>query len=83
MAHHVLGGRERAKHIDIRKHFAHDSEAVQNRHMCLYQMIQIWTENQLVDILTKGLQLAQFERCLYRLLGESSGVKEGLRDLGL
>ena len=23
---HVSGGRERAKHIDIRKHFAHDSE---------------------------------------------------------
>jgi hypothetical protein len=24
LANHVIGGRERAKHIDIRKHFAHD-----------------------------------------------------------
>ena len=28
---HVIGGRERAKHIDIRKHFAH--EVIQNREM--------------------------------------------------
>ena len=30
----VIGGRERAKHIDIRKHFAH--EAAQLRHLRLY-----------------------------------------------
>ncbi len=30
---HVIGGRERAKHIDIRKHFAH--EVIQNGHMNL------------------------------------------------
>ena len=29
----VIGGRERAKHIDIRKHFAH--EVIQNGHMRL------------------------------------------------
>jgi hypothetical protein len=64
-SNHVLGGRERAKHIDIRKHFAH--EAVQNGHIWLYQ---ISTEHQLADLLTKPLQLGPFERCLYSLLGE-------------
>ena len=64
-SNHVMGGRERAKHIDIRKHFAH--EAVQNGHMRLYK---IPTEYQLADLLTKGLQLGQFEKCLYSLLGE-------------
>ncbi len=62
---HVLGGRERAKHIDIRKHFAH--EAVQNSHIWLYQ---ISTEHQLADLLTKQLQLGPLERCLHRFLGE-------------
>ena len=62
---HVLGGRERAKHIDIRKQFAH--EAVQNGHIWLYQ---ISTEYQLADLLTKPLQLGPFEKCLYSLLGE-------------
>ena len=62
-ANHVIGGRERAKHIDIRKHFAH--EAVQNGHMRLYK---IATEFQLADILTKALQVHQFESCLHGLL---------------
>jgi hypothetical protein len=56
---------QRAKHIDIRKHFAH--EAVQNGHIWLYQ---ISTKHQLADLLTKPLQLGPFERCLYSLLGE-------------
>ena len=30
-SNNIIGGRERAKHIDIRKHFAH--EAVQNGHL--------------------------------------------------
>jgi hypothetical protein len=66
----------------VRKRFAHEALAVQNGHMRLYK---IQTEYQLADILTKGLQLAQFERCLYSLLGENptAGGKEGLRDLGL
>ena len=64
-SNHVMGGRERAKHIDIRKHFAH--EAVRNGHMRLYK---IPTEYQLVDLLTKALQRGQFERCLFSLLGE-------------
>ena len=33
---HIIGDRERAKHIDIRKHFAH--EAIQNRHMRLIRV---------------------------------------------
>ncbi len=32
----VIGGRERAKHIDIRKHFAH--EEIQNGHMKLIRV---------------------------------------------
>ena len=69
-SNHVLGGRERAKHINIRKHFAH--EAVQNGHMRLYQ---IPTEFQLADILTKALQLGPFERCLYSLLDEDPPLR--------
>ena len=64
-ANHVMGGRERAKHIDIRKHFAH--EAVQNGHMRLHK---IATEHQLADLLTKPLHRRPFERCLYSLLGQ-------------
>ncbi len=62
-ANHVIGGRERAKHIDIRKHFAH--EVVQNGHMRLYK---IATEFQLADISTEALQQHQFESCVDRLL---------------
>ena len=49
---HVNGGRERVKHSDILKHFAH--EAVQNGHM---RVCKIPTEFQLADLLTKVLQL--------------------------
>ena len=38
----IIGGRERAKHIDIRKHFAH--EAIQNGHMT---MVKVPTTSQL------------------------------------
>jgi hypothetical protein len=62
-ASHVIGGRERAKHMDICKHFTH--EAVKNGHMRMYK---IATEFQLADILTKALQLHQFESCLHGLL---------------
>ncbi len=63
-SNHVMGGRARAKNIDIRKRFAR--EAVRNGHMCLYK---IPTEYQLADLLTKSLQGGQFERCLFSLLG--------------
>ena len=59
-ANHVIGGRERAKHIDIRKHFAH--KAVQNCHMRLFK---IATEFQLSHILTTALQVHQLELCLH------------------
>ncbi len=38
---HIIGGRERAKHIDIRKHLAH--EVIQNRHM---RLIRVPTDEQ-------------------------------------
>ena len=65
-ANHVIGGRECAKHIDIRKHIS--SDVVQNGYMCLYK---IPTEFQLVDLLTKVLQLNQFEVCLHGLLEDA------------
>ena len=55
---HVIGGRGRAKHIDIRKHFAH--ETIQNRQM---RLIKAETSSQLADIFTKPLQLQQFIAC--------------------
>ena len=38
MGNNVIGGRERAKHIDIRKHFAH--EVIQNGVMQLINLIE-------------------------------------------
>jgi hypothetical protein len=45
---HIIGvqSRERAKHVDIRKHFAH--EVMQNRHMRLIRVPP--TDEQLADI---------------------------------
>ena len=60
---HIIGGRERAKHIDIRKHFAH--EVIQNRHM---RLIRVSTSDQLADVFTKALPLPQFERCVLGLM---------------
>ena len=68
-----MGGREGAKHMDIRKHFAHD--AVQNRHMRLHK---ISMDHQLADLLTKPRNRCAFEHCLYNLLGKdppSAGEK--------
>ncbi len=61
---HILGGHERAKNIDIRKHFAH--EVIQNRHM---RLIRVPTDEQLADIFAKELPFPQFERCLMGLMG--------------
>jgi hypothetical protein len=61
---HIIGGRERAKHIDIRKHFAH--EAIQNRHM---RLIRVSTDEQFADIFTKALPFPQFAKCLMGLMG--------------
>ena len=59
----VIGGRERAKHIDIRKHFAH--ETIQNGHM---RLVRISTASQLADILTKGLHAPQWQACVEGIL---------------
>jgi hypothetical protein len=60
----IIGGRERAKHIDIRKHFAH--ETIKNGHMILKKVA---TTAQLADIMTKGVKLPQWEMCTKGLLG--------------
>jgi hypothetical protein len=61
----VIGGRERAKHIDIRKHFAH--EAIQSGHM-LPVFVRVPTAYQLADILTKGLHAPQWLSCVDGIL---------------
>ena len=60
---HVIGGRERAKHIDIRKHFAH--EVIQRQEM---RLIKVDTSLQLADIFTKPLPYPQFLECLQGIL---------------
>ena len=86
---HVIGGRERAKHIDIRKHFAH--EVIQNRHM---RLIRVPTDEQSADIFTKEppegeknmttIQLGIVLECLQRLshVGPSEGCLTVLQDEG-
>ena len=59
----VIGGRERAKHIDIRKLFAH--EAAQIGHP---RLKRVSTDDQLADVFTKSLQPAQFSSIIARLL---------------
>ena len=59
----IIGGRERAKHIDIRKHFAH--EAVQNGHL---RLIQVDTWKQLADIFTKGHHPQPWATCIQSIL---------------
>jgi hypothetical protein len=63
VVNHIIGGHERAKHIDIRKHFAH--EVIQNRNT---RLIRVPTDKQLADIFTKALPFPQFERCLMGLM---------------
>jgi hypothetical protein len=59
--YYIIGARERAKHIDIRKHFAH--EVIHMR------LIRVPTGEQLADIFTKVLPLPLFERCLIGIMG--------------
>jgi hypothetical protein len=59
----VIGGRERAKHIDIRKHFAH--EAIQNGHL---RLVRVDTSEQLADIFTKGLHAPAWKACVSKIL---------------
>ncbi len=59
-----IGGRERAQHIDIRKHFAH--EVIRNSHM---KLVRVSTTSQLADILTKPLHYPQYLACVAGILG--------------
>ncbi len=52
--YNVIGGRERAKHIDIRKYYAY--EAIQLGHV---RLVRVSTADQLADVLTKGLPSLQ------------------------
>jgi hypothetical protein len=61
----IIGGRERAKHIDIRKHFAH--EVIQNGEM---RLVRVPTSSQLADILTKGLHYPQWQACVEGILSK-------------
>jgi hypothetical protein len=61
----VISGRERTKHIDIRKRFA--NEVIQNGHM---KLIRVATSQQLADILTKSLHFPQWQACVAGILGK-------------
>ena len=63
----VIGGRERAKHTDILKHFAH--EVIQNGQM---RLVKVPTLAQMADILTKGLHLPQVLACVDGFLHQRS-----------
>ena len=67
-SNNVIGGRERAKHIDLRKHFAH--EAIQHGHL---RLVRVDTADQLADIFTKSLQPRLHAACLSALLRRSWG----------
>ncbi len=61
---HVIGGRERAKHVVIHNHFAR--EVIQNHHI---RHFRVPTGEQLTDIFTEAIPFPQFERCLMGLIG--------------
>ena len=61
---HVIGGRERAKHIAIRKHLAHEV-LIQRQEM---RLVKVDTSLQLADIFTKPLPYPQFLECLQGIL---------------
>ncbi len=63
----VIGGRERAKHIDLRKHFEH--EVIQNGRM---KLARVSTASQLADILTKPLHCPQYLACVAGNLGSKA-----------
>ena len=67
---HVIGERERAKHIDIRKQFAH--EAIQNRHM---RLIKVGTDDHIADILPKALPFPAFERFVEGVMRDAMAPK--------
>ena len=64
----VICGRERAKQIDIRKHFAH--EAAQLGHLRLYRVSQS-TAYQLADVFTESLHSKQYAAWVARISGRT------------
>ena len=75
----VIGGRERAKHIDIRKHFAH--EAAQLGHLGLYR---VSTAEHVANVFTESLQAKQRAACsdpqtLEAVVARDVGPHEGKR----
>ena len=68
MTSNVTGGRERAKHIGIRQHFAH--EAAQLGHLRHYRAS---TADQPADAFTKGLQPKQRAARVARTLRHARG----------
>ncbi len=63
----IIEGSERAKHINIKKHFA--NEVIQNGAMLL---VKVPTALLMANILTKGLHLQQVLACCDWLLGRKS-----------
>ena len=59
-----VGGSDRAKHIDLRKHFVHD--AVQAKTL---KLEVVASADNVADILTKPLTQAPFQLLRKRLLG--------------
>ncbi len=76
LGNNVIFGRERAKHIYIWKHFAH--EGIQNGEMLL---VRVPTASQLADIFTKGLHYPQGQACVEGILGKTFKPSEGTSDL--
>jgi hypothetical protein len=68
----VIGGRERAKHVDILKEALHPL-AIQNGHL---RLVRVNTSEQLADIFTKGLHHHQRENCVSAIL---NGGRKGRR----
>ncbi len=68
----INGGRERAKHIDIRKRFDH--EVIQNGEM---RLVRVPTSSQLADILTKGLHYPLWQVCVEGILSKKVRSTQG------
>ena len=56
---HIVGRRERANHIDIRNHFAH--QVMHKGHM---KLVRVSTSTQLADMWTKPLHFPQCHTCV-------------------
>jgi hypothetical protein len=66
---HIIGGRERAKHIDNRKHFAH--KVIQNRHMRLVRV----STNPAGRHLHQGVAAASFRELRGRTHARCKGIE--------